>query len=179
VSAQILEIGVSSNWDTVHAICSIAAGARSAECIVDQAVVVCLLDPFVDDGAGPGVDHFVAEDGCLVVEGAGGTDIATGLGEEDGNVVLRGVLLQEDVARGLVSGIAAPDTSQWWETLYVEEDLPLVGVQAIEIDSLGGILTASEIVLQHWTKTTDVCRCVANGDLAVALAYCQSVSERF
>jgi hypothetical protein len=44
--------------------------------------------PFVDDGARPGVDHFVAEDGCLVVEGSGGTNVAASLGEKDGDVVL-------------------------------------------------------------------------------------------
>jgi hypothetical protein len=58
----------------------------------------------------------------------------------------------------------------FWNTSSVQKDLPLVGVQAIEVDCLGGILTASEIVLQHWTKTAHVCGCVANRNLAVALA---------
>jgi len=83
-----------------------------AQAVFDETVVVSFLDPFVDDGTGPGVDHLVAKDGGLIVKCASGTDIATSLGEEDRDVVLGGVLLQEDVAGGLVSGVSAPVKSQ-------------------------------------------------------------------
>jgi hypothetical protein len=68
--------------------------------------------------------------------------------------------------------VASPHLkSQRVNEFSVNMNLPLVGVQAVEVNGLGGILTASEIVLQHWTKTAHVCRCVANRDVTVALGY--------
>jgi hypothetical protein len=83
-----------------------------AQSVLDETVVVGFLDPFVDDGTGPSVDHLVAEDGCLVVKCARSPNVAAGLGEEDGDVVFGGVLLQEDVAGGFESGVSAPVKSQ-------------------------------------------------------------------
>ena len=120
VLAQVLKVGAFGLRRAVSAKGCIGAIDDSrgglAEAVFDETVVVGFLDPFVDDGTGPGVDHLVAEDGSLIVKCASGADIATSLGEEDRDVVLGGVLLQEDVAGGLVSGVSAPVKSQWKNT---------------------------------------------------------------
>ena len=55
--------------------------------IRDEAVVVGFLNPFVDDGAGPGACHIGTEDGHLISEGALASTVAPCFGEEDGNRV--------------------------------------------------------------------------------------------
>lgn len=75
--------------------------------VLDEAVVVGLFDPLVDDAAGPCVCH-VAEEGVLVGEGTGTGLLATGFGHEDGDVERRTVLLEHVVAGGHVAGVAAP-----------------------------------------------------------------------
>ena len=113
--AEVLKVRADGLWCTTSAKLCVGAGScRSAafEVVSDETVHVGFLDPFVDDGTRPGVDHLVAEDGCLVVECASSADVATGFGEEDWDVILRGVLLQEDVAGGFESGVSAPAKSQ-------------------------------------------------------------------
>jgi hypothetical protein len=114
VFAQVLEIGVPGYRRAIPAErCIVEVGrSRLTEPVIDQTIVVGFLDPLVDDGAGPGVYHFVAKDGCLIIESSSCTDIAAGLGEKDGNVVLRGVLLQGYITGGFVSGVAAPGQIQ-------------------------------------------------------------------
>jgi len=116
VLAQVLKVRILGLWCAVPAESCVGAidGSRGrlAQSVLDETVVIGFLDPFVDNGAGPCVDHLVAEDGCLVVECASSADVATGFGEENWDVVLGGVLLQEDVARGLESGVAAPGKGQ-------------------------------------------------------------------
>jgi hypothetical protein len=134
-------------------------GARHARSVTDQAVVVGLLDPLVDDGAGPGVLHLRAEDGGLVVEIPRFGLVTTRLGEEDGDRVAGGVLLQLGVTRRAVGGGAAP----------------FVGVEREEVQVFGAVGRASEVVLQHGTQTGDISRGISDGDLTVALG----VSVRF
>lgn len=121
--------------------------------VVDQAVLVCFLDPFVDDGAGPGGGHVGAEDGGLVVEGARRCGVAARLGEEDGDGVVGGLVLEGAVAGGFVGGSTAP----------------LIGVQAEEVEALGGVGATGEVVLQHGPQFCNIGGGVADGDLAVAL----------
>jgi hypothetical protein len=109
---QVLEVGTPGLWRAVPAkSCITRTDARrwgTAQGIINKAVVVGFLDPFVDDGARPGVDHLVAEDGCLIGECAGTAYVAPGLGEEDWDIVFGGIFLQEDIAGGLVSSISTP-----------------------------------------------------------------------
>jgi hypothetical protein len=110
--AEILEVGTPALWRAVPAESCIArTDARrwgSAQRVINETIVVGFLDPFVDDGAGPGVYHLVAEDGRLIGKCTGTAHVAAGFGEEDRDAVLGGVLLQGDVARGLVSSISTP-----------------------------------------------------------------------
>lgn len=116
VLAQVLKVGVPGLRRAVPAKgCIGAIDSRRgglAQAVVNKTVVVGFLDPFVDNGARPGVDHLVAKDGGLIIKCASSADIATSLGEEDWDVVLGGVLLQEDVAGGLVRRVSAPVKSQ-------------------------------------------------------------------
>ena len=92
--------------------------------VADEAVVVGFFQPLVDDGARPGVCHFGAEDGGLVVEEAWWGGVAAGFGEEDGDVVVAGVSLQVDIAGDGVGG---------------DGTAPLVGVQGEEVEVFGRV----------------------------------------
>jgi hypothetical protein len=109
--AEILEIRADGLWCTTSAeLCVVAGGCCGAsfEVVGDKTVLVRFLDPFVDDGAGPGVDHLLAKDCCLVVKSSWRFNNAASLGEEDRDVVLRCVHLKEDVSGRVVCCFAAP-----------------------------------------------------------------------
>lgn len=69
--------------------------------------MVRLLLPLVDDGAGPGVDHG-AEEGVLVAKVARLGLVAARLGHEDGDGVVRGLILEVRVAGLVVARVATP-----------------------------------------------------------------------
>ena len=117
-----------------------------------QPVVVGLLDPLVDDAAGPGVCHLAVQGG-LVVEGARADRVAARLGHEDGDAVVGRVGFEHVVPGGLVAAVAAPG----------------VGVQREEVERLRGVAAAREVVLQHGAEGGNVGGGVADGDLAVVL----------
>lgn len=121
--------------------------------IADQTVVVGLLDPLVDHGARPGARHFWAKDGGLVVKGTGLGGVAARLREEDRNGVVRRILLQYVVTRDRVAGVAAP----------------LIGVQRVEVQALGVVAGACQVVLEHGPQSRNVSSGVANGNVAVVL----------
>ena len=112
VLAEILKVRVDRLWCTTPAV--LCVGTAGGACSVSSKVVrhktvhVGLLDPFVNDGAGPGVDHLVAEDRCLIVKSPRRLDIAPGFGEEDWDVVVRCVHLEKNVAGGIVCRFATP-----------------------------------------------------------------------
>ena len=89
----------------------------------------------------------------MTYEGAWLDRIAASLAEEDGDGVVRSILLQSRVAALGVRRIATP----------------LVRIQAEEIQSLGAVTSTSQVVLEIWTKISNVGSRVADWNLAVAL----------
>lgn len=121
--------------------------------IADQTVVIGLLDPLVDNGARPGVPHFMTKNGRLVFKRAGTVSVAAGFGEEDGDRIGRGILLEHvvtrlDVARGTT---------------------PFVGVQTKEVETISRILATSQVFLEHGTEFGDIRGRVSDGDWTVPL----------
>lgn len=121
--------------------------------VADQPVIVGLLNPLIDNRTGPSAGHLRAKDRVLVVKGTRCGGVATRLGEENGNGVVRGILLQHVVSRNLVARLAAP----------------LVGVQRVEVQALRFVLGACKVVLEHGAQVGDICSGIANGDVPVTL----------
>lgn len=93
----------------------------------------------------------MTENGGLVLERAGTDSVAAGLGEENGDRIVRGILLELvvtrlDVARGTT---------------------PFVGVQTEEVQIVRRILVTSQVVLEHGTEFGDIRSRVSNGDWTV------------
>jgi hypothetical protein len=80
----------------------------SGHTVTDQPVVVSLFDPLINHGSGPRVAHVLAQDGCLVSKETRPRFPASGLRDEDGNIILRSILLQHRVAGFLITRFAAP-----------------------------------------------------------------------
>lgn len=121
--------------------------------VADQTVVVGLLDPLIDNGAGPGVSHLMTKDGRLVLKRAGAMSVAAGFGEENGDRIVRGILLEHvvtrlDVARG---------------------STPLVGVQTEKVQTITRILATSQVFLEHGTEFGDIRGRVSDGDRTIPL----------
>ena len=66
--------------------------------IADKTIVVRLLNPFVDNGTRPGVDHVWSENGGLIVKVARRDGVAAILGEEYGYRIVDCSSLQQAVA---------------------------------------------------------------------------------
>lgn len=130
-----------------------SSGVGDGRTIADQTVVVGLLDPLINNRTGPGTIHLRAKNSSLVVKGTGGRGVATSLGEEDGNGVTSSVLLELIVTGNSVARLAAP----------------LVGVQRVEVQALGGVRVACHVVLQHGAELRNVGSGVSNWDLTVTL----------
>lgn len=131
----------------------IRASRLTSRGVGDDSVAVLLLDPLVDDGTAPVIDHLGAKDGVLVIPCARAGDDASSLGKEDGDGEVLGVFLQLVVGRlGVCAGVA-----------------PRVRVEREEVDSLRRVATASEVILEHGAKLQDVGSRVSNGDVTVAL----------
>ena len=95
--------------------CTTTSEAFSTDCsggidgtVADETVVVCLLDPFVDDCAGPDVLHWGGEDGGLVAKGSWFGSVAAGFRQEDWDRVVGCVDGQLVVAGDGVGALAAP-----------------------------------------------------------------------
>jgi len=111
VFAEVLKVRADGLWcATAAELCVVAGscGSASFKVVSDKTVHVRFLDPFVDDGAGPGVDHLLAKDCCLVVKGSWRLNNAASFGEEDRDVVVRCVLLERNVSGRVVCCLAAP-----------------------------------------------------------------------
>lgn len=132
----------------------IRASGLTSRGVGDDSVAVFLLDPLVDDGTAPVINHLGAKDSVLVIPYTRARDDASSLGKEDGDGEVLGVQLQLVVGRlGVCAGVA-----------------PRVRVEREEVDSLGRVATASEVVLEHRAKLQDVGSRVSNGDVTVALS---------
>lgn len=121
--------------------------------VANQTVVIGLLDPLIDNGAGPGVSHLMTKDGRLVLKRAGTMSVAASFGEENGDRIVRGILLEHivtrlDVARGTT---------------------PLVGVQSEKVQTITRILATSQVFLEHGTEFGDIRGRVSDGDRTVPL----------
>lgn len=131
----------------------IRASGLTSRGVGDDSVAVFLLDPLVDDGTAPVINHLGAKDGVLVIPCARAGDDASSLGKEDGDGEVLGVQLQLVVGRlGVCAGVA-----------------PRVRVEREEVDSLRRVATASEVVLEHRAKLQDVGSRVSNGNVTVTL----------
>lgn len=120
----------------------------------NDAVRVFLLNPFVDDGTAPVINHLRAKNSILVIPQARTRDDASSLGEEDGNGEVLGVLLKLIVSRpDIGTGVA-----------------PRIRVEGKEVDNLGRVAATGEIVLKRRAELQDIGRRVADGDLTIALS---------
>lgn len=119
---------------------SVCCGSVDLLTIADQTVVVGFLDPLVDNGARPVRGHIITEDGGLVVECARLGCVAARLREENGDVVVGNIFGERIVARDSVRGLTTP----------------LVGIEREEIEGLGRVVTASHVILKHWSETGNI-----------------------
>jgi hypothetical protein len=92
---EVIEAGLEGGWGTGTAKVITGGSAK-----LDETVAVALLDPFIDDSAGPGTVHVRTEDGSLVLEETRliKRDVAASLGEEDRDWVVLGLILEKRVS---------------------------------------------------------------------------------
>jgi hypothetical protein len=129
---------------------------RGVRPVFNQAIAIQLLNPFVDDSPRPGVGHVRTEDGRLIVKGTRRIGVATIFRKEDGNGIVYSGGLQLGISRTRVRRRGTA---------------PLVGVQGVEIDSLGGVWSTDEIVFKHGSQDGSISGRVPNRDLTVTFCF--------
>lgn len=102
--------------------------------IADQTIIVRLLNPLVDDGSRPGIDHVWTENGRLVGKVARWDRVATIFREEDWHWIAFG--------EGLKFAVTGSHVRCGRAT-------PLIRVQCVEIKSFCSVWSAHHVVLKH------------------------------
>lgn len=131
--------------------------------ILDEAVIVCLLDPFINNRAGPVRRHLRPENGGLVTESAWWGSVATSFTKEDWNTVSGNVDRELRVTRCLKRVFSTP----------------FISVECEEVDGLIRIGSTSQVILKHGAKRCNISCRIADRDLAISfgVSICFEVSR--